>query len=115
MDIPFSIEFIDLPKSQIQRTLAQDKLRTLQRVYDRIQDCHVTVDVPHRHATGGRHYVVQLRVEVPGATLVASSDPNDPGAEDACNAIRNAFNTMRRQLSDFAQKQRGEVKTHAAA
>jgi len=47
---------------------------------------------------------------VPGAELVA----NHTQHEDVYVAIRDAFDAMSRQLEDYARKQRGEVKTHAA-
>jgi len=70
----------------------------------------VVVEMPQRHKHQGKLHSVRIDLTVPGAELVA----NHTQHEDVYVAIRDAFDAMSRQLEDYARKQRGEVKTHAA-
>jgi len=50
---------------------------------------------------------------VPGGELVANREPDEHHAySDVYVAIRDAFDAMRRQLEDYARRQRGQVKEH---
>jgi ribosome-associated translation inhibitor RaiA len=85
----------------------------LERYYDRITGCTVSVSRPHRrHRTGGL-YTVGVRLSVPGRELVANRAPPEHHQDQNLSiAIREAFDRARRQLEDYARGQRGDVKQH---
>ena len=57
---------------------------------------------------------MRIDVTVPGTELFATSDNEPEGAHtDAYVALRDAFEDMRRQLEDYARRQRGDVKRHS--
>jgi ribosome-associated translation inhibitor RaiA len=71
------------------------------------------VEVPHRHHRKGHLYHIRIDLTVPGAELVVKRDPPQHQAhEDIYVAIRDAFDSAERQLKEYAERQRGEVKTH---
>ena len=84
-------------------------LERLSHVCDRIQHCHVWIDLPHRHRRG-LPFQVKLMLAVPGTDGVVVHAESI----DVYLAIADAFLTARRQLQDIAQMRRGEVKRHAA-
>ncbi len=95
----------------------EDRVRAqidkLGQFHGHIMACRVVVEAHHRHQHKGHLYHVRVDVTVPNAELVASRDPAKHQAhEDVYVAVRDAFDAMRRQLTESARKQRGDVKHH---
>ena len=106
----------------------------LDEFFPRITSCRVVVEAPHRHHKWGELFHVRIDLGVPGNELVVSHEPSvrallkdeedaavrkhierHPEHRDVFVAIRDAFASARRQLQDYVQRLRGEVKTHALA
>ena len=85
-----------------------ERAEKLDSVYDHIMRCRVVVEVPHRHKHKGILYNVHIYMTVPGGELAIKREPN----EDIYVAIRDSFDAARRQLEDYARKQRGDTKHH---
>ena len=102
------------PTPALERTLHR-KLTWLRRYHPRIMSCRVTVEAPHRHQRKGRLYSVRVDVTVPGGDLAVTRSPSlDHAHEDLQVAIRDAFDSARRELMDDARRQRHQVKTPVA-
>ena len=87
---------------------------SLNDTYDRITACRVAIEAPKRHVHGG-HFVVKIELTVPGKVLAVARDPEaNDNAEDPYAAVNAAFDAMRRQLVEYAQRKRGDVKRHVA-
>ncbi|MEW5745873.1 MAG: HPF/RaiA family ribosome-associated protein [Nitrospirota bacterium] len=84
------------------------KADKLDEFYDRIIWCRVVVEAPHRHRREGAPYNVRIFILVPGSEINVEREPN----QDFQAAIRDAFDAAYRQLEDFSQRRRGEVKQH---
>lgn len=110
MQFPLQITVRNVALSAVAEADIREKAAMLDWYYDRIMSCHVIVDAPHRHHHKGLRYDVRIDLTVPGAELVIKHEPN----EDIYVAIRDAFDAARRQLEDFARRQRGDVKRHEA-
>jgi cold shock CspA family protein/ribosome-associated translation inhibitor RaiA len=99
--------------------------------YERITNCRVMVELPHKHHQSGRHYHIRIDLTVPGEELVVMHEPVrhsalermevangqkelevDAPHKDLYVAIRDAFAAARRRLQDYARRQRGAVKVH---
>lgn len=79
----------------------------LERYYDRITSCRIAVERPTgNHHNEGGPYRVRIDITVPGSELVASKE-----AEDLNTAVRDAFKAAERQVEEFSQRRRGDVKT----
>lgn len=116
MAFPTHVTFKDMEPSPALETRINEQAAKLEQFYDGILRCDVLVETPHRHHRHGRHFHVrvQLHLDAPGAEIIANRDPDDNGAhEDAYVAVRDAFASARRQLQDFADKLRGDVKAHS--
>jgi cold shock CspA family protein len=89
------------------------------------------IEVPHRHREEGGHHHVRIYLTVPGGEIVVKREPSlhsrqqDVQEEEFTKdreiershkhlqvAIREAFDTTRRKLQDYARRQRLDVKTH---
>ncbi|WP_310414290.1 HPF/RaiA family ribosome-associated protein [Chamaesiphon sp. OTE_8_metabat_110] len=85
----------------------------LEKFSDRLSDCRVVIAVPHRHHHQGNIYHVQINLTVPGSQLIVNRQPQTPQThEDLDVAISDAFENAERQLKEYTQLRRGEIKTH---
>jgi ribosomal subunit interface protein len=92
----------------------REKIQKLEQFYDRIISCKVAIEASHRRHHKGNLYRIHIVLEVPGHEIVVSRDPADHHEhEDMYVTIRDAFDSARRQLQDYASKRRGQVKRHA--
>jgi hypothetical protein len=94
----------------------------------------VVVEAPHHHRTeGDRTFHLSIDIHVPGSVIVVNRAPSQHGTlvqarvveqekhhesqpdhKDIYVCIRDAFESARRQLEDYARILRGDVKHHAA-
>lgn len=110
MQIPLSIatHHTDLPASAT--SLIRKKAHKLERFYERLTGCEVIVEGPGGHHMNGGPYGVNIHLSVPGSEIHVDRQ----SGEDLMEAIREAFEAARRQLKEYARKQRGEVKAKEA-
>ncbi len=108
MKLPLEISARDVRINGETEELIRDKASKLDRFYDQIIGCRVKVDVPHRSQRSGIMYNVRIDITVPGGELIVKREPD----EDLHVAIVNSFETAQRRVKEYADRQRGEVKTH---
>lgn len=116
-------------EDEIRRRMAR-----LTTYYPSIIGCEVLVEFSDRHHQAGRRFDVRIDLTVPHGHLsvshaasaratarelekekVSKRDELDRGHRYALVAVREAFETVRRRLQDFARRQRGTVKLHTHA
>jgi len=92
--------------------LIRKRTERLEGYFDRITSCHVVLSAPavHHHRNGGP-FDVHIVLHVPGGELAV----NRQHGEDLSIAVRNAFDSARRKLQDYAREMRGDVKKHDVA
>jgi ribosomal subunit interface protein len=114
MQIPLQITFRNLARSRAIEAKVREHAEKLDKYYDRIMGCRVVVEKQHKHHRRGNHYHVRVDATVPGGEFVASREPDEHHAyTDVYVAIRDAFDTVRRQLEDYARRRDRRVKAHA--
>ncbi len=109
MQIPLQISMRDIPRSEAIESHIREKVDKLEQFYDRMTSCRVTLEMPHKHKHQGKLMNVRIDITLPQGEINVNRHAN----EDAYVAIRDAFDAARRQLEDYARKQRGKVKRHA--
>lgn len=115
MQLPLQIVFRNLDWSEAIAAKIGERAAKLEDYYDHIMGCRVAIEAQHKHHLRGQHYHVRIDVTVPDGELVASREPDEHHAyTDVYVAIRDAFDTMRRQLEDYARRRRRQVKEHEA-
>ena len=117
METPVEISFHNMESSPAVEAEIRDRVEKLDRMYNHLIGCRVSVEHLHRQHRTGNVYEVHIELRVPGEDVVVSHEPHhardryaDP--DDVGIAIRTAFKTAERRLLDFKQKQRGDVKVH---
>jgi ribosomal subunit interface protein len=98
MQIPLQITMREMDRSDALDAAIQEQVRRLERFHDRITRCRVTVEQLSRHQQQGRQFAVKVDLRVPGREIVASRDHH----EDVYVALRDAFDSARRQLDETA-------------
>ena len=99
------VTFRNMPPSEALEAEIREKLEKLERFCDQIISCRVVLEAEnHRHHQGNL-YRVNLEIKVPDRDIIASraSDQNQ-AHEDAHVAIRDAFDSARRQLEDYNKR-----------
>lgn len=110
---PPEISFRHVDYSEAVEAAVQERIERLERLYDPIMGCIVTIDAPHRQKHKGRIYTVDIDLSLPGAEVVVTRDPQKNHAhEDVYVAIRDAFDAAEKQIKKVSAMQRGEVKAH---
>lgn len=106
MQVPLEISTRLIQLSPALEADLRKRAARLERYYDRITSCRIAVERPSNHHNEGGPYRVRVDITVPGSELVANKE-----AEDLNSAIRDAFQAAERQVDEFSQRRRGEVKT----
>jgi ribosomal subunit interface protein len=114
MQVPLQISFRNMDPSPSVEEVVREKAAKLERFFERIVSCHVTIEAPHRHQQKGKLYKVRVDIGMPGKDVhVNQARPNDQAHEDVYVAIRDAFDAAVRQIEDNASRLRGDVKSRA--
>jgi len=111
MRIPLQITGRDVELTEAIEEVIWQKAKKLELFYDQIMRCRVVVETPHRSKRKGVLYNVRIDIKVPDEGLVVKKELN----EDLYVAIRDAFDSARRQLQDYSKQRRGEIKSHEEA
>ncbi len=110
MDQPVQISFRDMESSPTITSYVERRASKLERLFDRLVDCHVVVEEPHRHSRQGKKFHVRINMHVPGKELVVSKNIED-AKEDLHAAIDDAFGDAERVLEEHARKYRQHLRT----
>jgi ribosomal subunit interface protein len=113
MHKPLEITFRHMDPSPGLEAVVRERAEKLEKFCDQIIGCRVVIESPHKHHHKGNLHHLRIDVTVPDAEIVVQRSPDDEHAhEDPYVAVRDAFDSMRRQLEDYTRKRRGKVKLH---
>lgn len=117
MQRPLQLSWHHVDPSEAVAAHVREHVARLERLYDRITGCAVTLEAPgRRHRHSGAQYRVRIELSVPGKKLVTGRDPPKTLAHsDLTVAVNAAFREARRQLEDHVRRLDARVKTHAPA
>lgn len=88
-------------------------VRRLEKFFDRITSCHVTITAPMHQRRGGL-YEVSIRVALPDHkdVIVTASHDDKPEREHPTVAVREAFAAAQRQIEDAVREMRSAARPH---
>jgi len=108
MKIPVQIQFRGMAPTEALELLARQQVQKLELLASDIMACRVAIELLQKHQHQGRPIGVRIDLTLPGKELVVNRVQN----EDAYVALREAFDSMKRQLEDAVRMRRGQVKHH---
>jgi cold shock CspA family protein/ribosome-associated translation inhibitor RaiA len=112
MEIPIHLSGKGVTLSPEQEALIRVAVNRLERFFDRLVGCHVTVSVTNRFQGGAPvTWALRIALTVPGDELAITRQAKPSFRE----ALDDAFDAARRQLQDYARELRGDVKAPADA
>jgi len=111
MQLPVQIVFHQLDPWPGAESHLRERAAQLERFCPQLMSCRVVVEETQKHHRLGRPVAVRIEVRLPGHELTV----NRRHDTDFHVAAREAFEAMTRQLEDFQQRRRGEVKRHEPA
>jgi len=76
MELSLQITFRDIPPSKAIEAKIRQQAEKLNRFYQRIISCRVTIEVPHQHQRQGKIYHVRIDLTVPQGELVINRHPS---------------------------------------
>jgi len=101
------VTFRDIERSAAVEQRVLERSERLARLSDRITNCHVVIQAPHRHHHKGKLYDVRIQLHMPGHEIVVSREGSENHAyEDVYVVVRDAFDAAERQVEDWQRKQR---------
>jgi ribosome-associated translation inhibitor RaiA/cold shock CspA family protein len=119
METPLEIAFHDVePSSEIESEIREHVAR-LERRFERLTGCRVSVELQHRQHRTGNLYEVHVELRVPGGELAVTREPHRADKKyarpDLHQALRDAFRAAERRLVAHKRKLNREVKPHPEA
>jgi ribosome-associated translation inhibitor RaiA/cold shock CspA family protein len=117
MQTPLEIAFHNFPSSPRLEVDIRARVGKLERLYERLTACRVSIEARHQQHRTGNVYEVHIVLMVPGQELVVSHELHKgklrrAEPDDVQGSIRDAFRAAERQLKEFKRRIRGEVKAH---
>lgn len=116
MQSPLKIAFHNMEPSESVEAAIRERFEKLEKLYDRMTACRVSVEALHRQHRTGNVYEVHIDMVVPGKELAVSREPKKAQEKyanpDVYTSLRDAFSAAERQLKAYKQQQRGDVKRH---
>ena len=114
MQRPLQLRWHNLDPSDAVAAHVRDEAAGLERFWDRITGCAVTLEAPsHHHRHAGSQYRVCIELSVPGGKLVVGRDPTKTWKHsDLYFSVTSAFREARRQLENHLRRLDARVKVH---
>lgn len=104
MQIPLEVTFRNAKRSEPIEEAIRERVDKLNRYFEHIIACRVTVEVPNRTPQYDvLNHRINVDISVPGEELVVSREPNEnDNFNDIYVTIRDAFDAAEQQLRTYA-------------
>lgn len=115
MNIPLQISFHGIDHSDAVEDRIREKVAKLEGFFNGITSCRVVVESHHKNTSKlhqkGEPFHISVNVNVPGKELIVKRDPKESHVnEDVYVALRDAFQSMERQLKEYSTKLKDKSK-----
>ncbi len=113
MQLPMQVCFRHMRHSNRIEAIIREKAAKLDQFANHIMSCRVVIEPAGKHHQNGNQYEVRIALRVPGEEITVTREPSEHTEnKDIRIAIRDAFNSVGRQLEDHVRRVRGAVKAH---
>jgi len=111
MQLPLQVSFRHMHHSEALESAVRAKVAKLDSFADHIMSCRVVLEPAGKHHRHGNLYQVRIDLKVPDEEIVVTREPSEHTEyRDVHVALRDAFDSVRRQLEDYVRRRRGFVK-----
>lgn len=114
MQTPLEIAFHNTPASPEIEGEIRAQVNKLERIYDRLVGCRVSIEALHKQHRTGNLYEVHIRMRVPGGELAVSREPHHAKDRYATpnlhTSLRDAFKAAQSRLKQYKRQLQGVVK-----
>jgi len=111
MKVPLTVTVRGFERSDALDAAVRDHAQKLEQFHSNVTSCRVTAEEISKHRHQGRQFTVRIDLRVPGREIVVTRDHH----EDVFVALRDAFDSAKRQLEEVVREHRGDVKVHEIA
>jgi cold shock CspA family protein/ribosome-associated translation inhibitor RaiA len=113
MQTPIQVTFRSMPVSDSIEAACHAEALKLEHFAGEITRCRVVISkASQRHASGAL-FEVHIEITIPGKKIAVNHVPSQhANNEDVLLAVREAFDSARRQIEDAVRVRRGDVKVH---
>lgn len=109
MEVPIQITFKNLKHSNNVASKIKERVAWLETFYPRIVSCRIVITSAHKRHHKGNLFAIRIDLRVPGEELVMTRSPDlAKNHKDIYVTIHDGFDLARRELKEFARRQRGE-------
>lgn len=116
MQVPLQISFHNVDHSDAVEERVRERAEKLEQFHHQIISCRVVIESPHKHQSQGTMYNVRVDVKIPGHEFIHKGDKGDHAHEDAYVAVRDAFDSVERQVRKYNERNnKGSAQRHKAA
>jgi len=114
MKLPLQIAFRHMERVEALESLIHKQAAKLETFASDITRCRVVVEPAGKHHLHGNTYRVHVQVTLPGDEIDATGDPAHRATHrNVAVALRDVFDSTRRQIQDYIRRRRGDIKAHA--
>jgi ribosomal subunit interface protein len=112
MQTPLEIAFQNSEPSEAVRSEIERQAKRLEKFFDRITSCRVTVIVPQTRHRHGDLFKIDIRIALPEHkdVIVSRTHGDAQEHEHVLVAIKDAFAAAQRQIEDCAREMRSPAK-----
>lgn len=104
MAIPLRITFRGIDRSDAIESVIRQRSTQLERFAEQLEDCHVTIDMPHEHRRRGNQYAVHIVLQTLSGELEVAIDPSlDQSPRNFQSVVSDAFDAAARRLEENTQ------------
>jgi ribosome-associated translation inhibitor RaiA len=116
MQLPLQVSFRHMEPSDAIEAAIRERAATLDTFAEHIMSCRVVVEPAGKHHLHGNLYEVRIDLTVPGEEIAVTREPSQHSEyKDIHVALRDAFDSARRKLEDYARRRRGSLSLAADA
>lgn len=108
MKVPLVVTIHGFEHSDALDAAIREHAGKLELFHSNITSCRVTAEEISKHRHQGRQFTVRIDLRVPGKEILVTRDHH----EDVFVALRDAFDSAKRQLEELVRQHRGNVKVH---
>jgi len=108
MKVPLVVTIHGFERSDALDAAIREHASKLELFHSNITSCRITAEEISKHRHQGRQFTVRIDLRVPGKEILVTRDHH----EDVFVALRDAFDSAKRQLEELVREHRGDVKVH---